>query len=246
MGMQIGQWQFRPGAIPTIATILILPLLISLGVWQLDRAEQKRSMYQVFLSHQKEPPINLNSEHAHRNDKTVMMWRHVNVAGEFVSDVNILLDNQILNGQAGYFIYTPFKLLDEDITVLVNRGWVASSGNRANIPAIDTPVSIVELSAVVKDVPKTGILLQEVGVEKVKQGIYRVQKINLDEISQLFGHELLPYIIRLEPESDHGFVRKWELPGSDEKKHLGYAFQWFALAITLVIIFIVVNTRKAV
>lgn len=244
--MQINGRRFSPGLVPTIATILILSLLVSLGLWQLDRAEQKSTIYQEFTKRREQPPVNLNNEHELRDNKTGMLWRHITLSGEFISAMNILLDNQMLHGNAGYLVYTPFKLDGEDVLVLVNRGWIAGSGNRDQIPAIDTPPGRVEIRAVAKDVPATGILLDEKNiVETIAYGIYRAQRIDINEIEQLVKHELLPYIARLEPDSGHGFARHWQLPGSGEEKHLGYAFQWFALAATLVIIYFAVNIKKA-
>lgn len=244
--MQINGWRFSPGLVPTIATILILSLLVSLGLWQLDRAEQKRTIYQEFIERQEQPPVNLNNALDLRANKTGMLWRHITLSGEFVSTKNILLDNQMLHGNAGYLVYTPFRLDGEDVLVLVNRGWIAGNGTRDRIPAIDTPSGRVEIRAMTKDVPATGIFLGETPVEAVADGIYRVQRIDINEIEQLVKHELLPYIARLEPDSGHGFARHWRLPGSGEEKHLGYAFQWFALAATLVIIYLAVNIKKAI
>ena len=34
--------RFRPRLLPTIATVVLLPVLASLGVWQLERADEKR------------------------------------------------------------------------------------------------------------------------------------------------------------------------------------------------------------
>ena len=58
--------------------------------------------------------------------------------------------------------------------------------------------------------------------------------------------KLLPHIIKLEPESEGGFNRDWREPGSGKEKNLGYAFQWFAMASALLIIFLAVNLKKTV
>ena len=242
--MQIGHWQFSPGLIPGITTILVLPLLVSLGLWQLDRAEQKRVLYQDFLARQEEAPVRLDNQKMLGTNNAEMIWRHVYLSGQFMPGAEILLDNQIQDGKPGYLVFTPFRISGEDKLVLVNRGWIAGSGNRSDVPVINTPSHEVELRAVVTEAPATGIVLGESLVETVATGIYRVQRINFDEIRQLVNHDFLSYIVRLEPESDYGFLRQWQIPGSGEEKHLGYAFQWFALAITLVIIFLAVNIKK--
>ncbi len=242
--MKIGSWQFSPGLVPSIITLLLLPLLVALGAWQLDRAEQKREIYQEFINRQKQMPVNLNTENIIRNNKEDLMWRHVKVTGEFSAGVNILLDNQVMNGMPGYFVFTPFRLANENVMVLVNRGWIAGSGNRNEIQDIETPAGIVDLIAVAKDVPATGILLGQATIEPVATGVYRVQIINMNEMKNFIHQDLLPYILRLEPDSNYGFMRQWQAVGSGEERHLGYAFQWFAMSVTLLVIYIVVNARK--
>lgn len=242
--MKIGPWQFTPGLIPTVATLVVFPVLISLGLWQLDRAEQKRTAYQEFLGHQQETRIHMNKMPTMINNTKQMLWRHVDLEGRFIIGNDIFLDNQVMNGRVGYLVFTPFVLEEINRMVLVNRGWVEGSGDRNRVPVIKTPASTITISAIVTDVPVTGIELGNSSMESMENNSYRVQKIDIKEIGQLIKNDLLPYVVRLEPDSGYGFERKWQPPGSGEDKHLGYAFQWFALAATLVIIYIVVNTRR--
>lgn len=242
--MQIGHWQFAPRLWPSVITFLVLPVLVSLGFWQLDRAEQKRELHGQFLSHQSADPIDLNLNRAIRETKSEIMWRHIRLAGQFAEQTHILLDNQVVRREPGYFVLTPFRLADEDVWLLVNRGWLPAGLDRSVAPVIDTPADEVELIAIATDVPATGLLLGDKTIEQMNNGIVRAQRINIAEISELSGQEFLPFIARLEPESSHGFVREWVLPGSGEEKHLGYAFQWFALSLALLIIYLAVNTRR--
>jgi len=55
--MQIGNKIFKPGLIPTIVTLLILPILINLGFWQLDRAEEKRGLIELFKQQNELGPL---------------------------------------------------------------------------------------------------------------------------------------------------------------------------------------------
>jgi surfeit locus 1 family protein len=243
--MQTVRWQFVPGFWPGLVTILLLPVLVSLGLWQLDRAEQKRGLYEQFATRQSAEIVDLNRDRIIRNNKSEIIWRHIKLSGRFAAQTDILLDNQVVNHVPGYYVFTVLKLTDENEWVLVNRGWLPAGADRSIAPEISTPADEVELAAVATDVPATGILLGNENTEYLDNRFIRVQKIDIEEISKLTGLELLPFVARLEPGSDHGFVRQWIMPGSGEEKHLGYAFQWFALALTLLVIFIVVNTRRS-
>ena len=243
--MQIGAWQFTPNLWPSVATLVILPVLLALGFWQLDRADQKRTIHTEFLQHQADEIIDLNSAHSLRVNKNEMMWRNVKVSGQFETSMQVLLDNQVVNSVAGYYVYTPFQLMNEDAWVLVNRGWLAAGNDRNVSPDFgEVENTDTEITGVAKDVPLTGILLGDEKIEQMSEDVFRVQRINLQEIEELVEHDLLPYVIRLHAGSANGYHRNWRLPGSGEERHLGYAFQWFAMAAVLLIIYIVVNLKK--
>ena len=224
--------------------VIMLAILISLGMWQLDRAEQKREIHEKFLQHQSAEIIDLNSEHAVRADKSAMLWRNVKVNGTFTDDVHILLDNQVMKGEAGYFVFTPFRFSDENIWALVNRGWLPAGKDRMISPSFDTNAEEVNIIGVATEVPATGLLLGEPAIETMTDNIIRLPHIDLQEIAGLIKQDLFPYVIRLQPESAQGFLREWSIPGSGEERHLGYAFQWFALAATLAVIYLVVTIKR--
>jgi surfeit locus 1 family protein len=243
--MRIAAWEFSPGLWPTLATLLVLPLFLYLGSWQLDRAEQKRILYGEFEVRQAASEVNLNKEQALRNNFDELHWRKVVIEGVFSRDTNVLLDNQVQGGVAGYFVYTPFKLKQQDVWVLVNRGWVPAGVSRENPPEIAAEEEALQIIGSVKSPPKTGILLAENIAEQLGGGMLRVQKLELAGIEEALGLELLPYVVRLSPESTTGFARAWKAPGSGEEKHLGYAFQWFAMATAIFVIYMVLNIKRA-
>ncbi|MEE8378841.1 MAG: SURF1 family protein [Gammaproteobacteria bacterium] len=243
--MRIASWEFSPSLWPTLATLLVLPLFISLGFWQLDRAEQKRTLHHEFETRQAASEINLNKEDALRKKFDELQWRKVSIEGAFSRDNNVLLDNQVERGVAGYFIYTPFKLKEQDAWVLVNRGWVPAGTSRDNPPGIVAAGEVLRIFGSVKPPPKTGILLAQNVVERVGGGMVRVQKLELAGIEKALNLELLPYVVRMDPESSAGFTRSWKVPGSGEEKHLGYAFQWFAMATAIFVIYLVLNIKRA-
>ena len=71
-----------------------------------------------------------------------------------------------------------------------------------------------------------------------------MQNIELVELEELLEVKLAPLILRLGPSSNHRYKTEWSKPGSDEQKHRGYAFQWFAFAATLLVIYVLMNTRR--
>ena len=243
MKLNIGNRCFCPKLLTSLLTLIFLCLFISLGLWQLDRAEYKSNLYSDFQKRQSATAINFDQDN-NKLDGGELIWRHVNASGKFLEEYQILLDNQVHNTHAGYFVYTPFRLMNSNNYVLVNRGWLRANADRAVSPKFELTSRVVKIKGVVKETPKTGLLLKELPPEKVNETTYRVQKIDIEELKALTQIDLLPYILRLEPDSEYGYTRKWRLPGSDESKHHGYAFQWFAFAIALVIIYLLLNFKK--
>jgi len=243
--MRIASWEFTPGLWPTIVTLLVLPLFIYLGVWQLDRAEQKRELHDEFESRQNADAIDLNSKQTLSDTFDELRWRNMSVEGTFSEEVNILLDNQVEKGVAGYYVYTPFKLTDHDNWVLVNRGWISVGDSRDTPPRIAVAKGALNITGSVKSPPWTGILLMDNIVEQLDEATYRVQKLELAGIEELLNIVLLPYVIRMGPESPAGFTRQWKVPGTGEEKNLGYAFQWFAMATVILFIYLILNIKRA-
>ena len=245
MKLIFGKWCFCPKLLTSLITILLMYLFVSLGFWQLDRAEQKKSLFTQFENRRSAEAINFNLDKNNKLDKASLVWRKLEASGEFINEFQFLLDNRVHEGQAGYYVYTPFKLSNSDKTVLINRGWLPSGMDRAIIPEILITEGVISIYGLVKEFPKTGVLLKETKPEKLKDNIYRVQNINLEKVEALSKSNLLPYVIRLEPESDHGYLKSWSVPGSDEYMHKGYAFQWFAFALVLTGLYLFLNIKKA-
>lgn len=89
----------------------------------------------AFVDRQSQPPIPLNNETIQMPIEDII-WHHVTISGEFLNDKNIILDNQVVQEKVGFLIYTPFKILDSNRTILVNRGWYPLSNSRNDVPNI--------------------------------------------------------------------------------------------------------------
>ena len=231
-------WRFVPRLWPTLATALLLSVLMSLGFWQLDRARQKRELHAEFSQRQALAPMDLNTAGAIKHAAPEMLWRPVTATGTFEEQTHILLDNQVVGRSAGYFVYTPLRLTGGDEWILVNRGWLPIGDDRRFAPVFPKTSAQVTIRAIAKAPPLGGIRLRKTHPEQLGPAIYRVQRLDLEQSAALMQRAVLPYVLRLTPESEHGFRTQWRIPGSGEERHLGYAFQWFALAATLAVIYV--------
>jgi surfeit locus 1 family protein len=239
--MKIGAFEFSPGLLPSLATLVLLPVLIGLGVWQLERAEWKQGLIDTHKDRtgRARTPFELLLG---RNGE--VEYRAVAALGLYELDHQLLLDNRTFNGKAGYHVLTPLILTDTGEVVLVNRGWVPLGPDRAVLPELPGPEDILVVNAIIKLPPQRAFRL---GMEEeAGSGWPRVvQQIDLDQLEELLGYRLLPYILLLDKEDEYGFSRDWQpVYGVPPDKHRAYALQWFTLALVLVIIYIGVNTKR--
>lgn len=237
--MQFGNREFRPRLWPTLATLILLPVLLRLGFWQMDRAQEKREIERRYAEQQARPAVEL-----FRLDPTgEIEYRRVRISGQFDDDRQILLDNQVHQKRAGYHVLTPLKLGESERHILVNRGWVDGGLQRDSLPGFATPQHEVELTGRLKQPSEPGLKLGEQSYTD-RQWPLVVQWLDVQELEEQTGYKLYPYIMQLGDKEPHGFVRDWKIVSSSPEKSTSYAVQWFTLALALVLIFIFVNSRK--
>ena len=142
----------------------------------------------------------------------------------------------------GYEVLSPLQSRS-GLWVLVNRGWMAAGDDRRELPRIETPQAMVELRGIISLPPGKTLILGEQeapGWPKV------IERVELTRLSQQLGRELQPVVILLAPASPYGFAREWQVTPMGAQRHLAYAFQWFSLAAVLLIVYLVVNTRRVI
>lgn len=239
MVVTVGHYRFAAGLIPSVATLLLLPLLIGLGFWQVDRAEQKQALLDLYAARAAAAPVVLNGT---QTDPAALRYRQVEAVGHFDRSGQMLLDNRIHRGRAGYEVLTPLRMTGSSFAVLVDRGWIALGESRATPPEAPTPPGQVTVRGVASPPPASGLLLRTPPSLDATWPV--VLNVELREIEDRLGYRLLPYVILLAPQEPNGFVREWKLFDFGPEKHLAYAFQWFALAAALLVIYIAVNTRR--
>ena len=239
--MRLGGFEFRAPALPiTLLTLLLLALLTGLGFWQLDRAAQKRALLERYQGQEGEAPILVQPDLVAVDE---LDYRPATVTGRFETERQFLLDNRTHQGLAGYEVLTPLRIEGSDHGVLVNRGWVPRGLSRAELPALPAPPGRVRLEGMLKQPTRT-ITLGE-GEDRAAGWPKVLQRVRLELQSEQLGYPLVPMLLLLGPEQEHGFVREWEpVRGFGPEQNMGYAVQWFGLATALLVIYIVVNGRR--
>ncbi len=231
------QFVFTPKLIPTLAFIVILPILINLGFWQLDRAQQKTRIAQQF---KRGAQTIITQEELDLKPKS-LSYKKIRLHGRYDSQHTFLLDNRVINHRVGYDVISPFKLINGQV-ILVNRGFVARAQDRKILPKLAYITGLQTIEGRIKLPPKKIFLLGKTPNNPKWPKV--IQALDLKKLSQSLKKPLIPVIILLGPNNPHGFIRQWKSMPIKAEKHHGYAIQWFSLALTLVIIYVLVNTRR--
>lgn len=233
--------KFRPALVPTVAFLLVLPALIALGIWQLNRADEKAALQRQYDSRSSGPPVALGARVV---DRQQMRFRKVKATGKYDFTRQFLLDNRVLDGVVGYHVITPLKIRNSSTLVLVNRGWVPGNPDRTILPKADGPVKEVTVTGIaVVPHDKVFQLAKEEKIGKDWPSVW--QTLNMKRFQSAIPEGLQPVVVLLDPNSKAGgFERKWRRLDTGIAVHQGYAFQWFSLAVALVAIFFLLNFRK--
>lgn len=236
MKIAVADIEFRFRFISVLFYLIVVTILISLGFWQLARAEGKKEILLKKQLSGAKKSIKLSSLIDLSSDK--LRFRETEMAGQYDQQHQFLIDNQINNGQAGFFVMTPFKVDGMNKAVLINRGWVPITKDRRVFPNVTISTLTTAVKGRINNFPVVGIHLD--GAEIPTEGWPSiVQVVDSQVLSKKLGYSLFPFQIELDSKMKDGYSRNWKkksvmLP----EKHIAYAVQWFGLAITLTILFI--------
>lgn len=216
--------------VPSLVTVFVFLVLISLGGWQLARLQWKESLLEEIHKNIKLPPVSIDTL---LNDMDLSKWhyRKVHLQGTFLNDLETRLIPKTYDGQPGYHLITPFRLQSGEV-VLVNRGWISTHAPYESIARND---GVVDLVGVFSPLEPKGYFTPKNNFEK--REIFNIDIHEFAEFTNLVT--LLPIYIILEPQTeDHkSFPRPVGISLNIPNNHLAYALTWFGLALALLVIY---------
>lgn len=231
----------RPSWFAVLVTLAGVALFVRLGVWQLDRADYKEHLLQVFANAASAPRVTFDKvEHGVPDDS----YPHVGVRGHFVHDRYYLLDDRTRAGRVGVEVYAPFAVAGTGRRLLVDLGFLPRARNN-ELPHLPPLVKgDTEIRGLYAKAPRPGLKLGGDSLPSQhdwpKLGIY----IDLDEISRDLGHPMFPRVLLIDPDPGTTYLRQWVPDTMPPSRHRGYAFQWFSFAVAAVVIFLIMHRRR--
>lgn len=214
-----------------VGVVCLWCLLISLGFWQLQRADEKKVLLEESNRMMSRSPIAFDTSHQDYSD---LRYQRVYANGRFDSEKQFLLDNQVYKGRVGYHVLTPFIMTDSGRVLLVDRGWIPAGTDRRYLPDVSINEDQLKIVGYLYVPYGKPYLLGEV-MDQHATWPRLIQAVDWDVINQSLGRTVAPVMLRMEKQWEDGLVHEWVLVPFGPEKHLGYAFQWFAMAAVLFI-----------
>ena len=218
-----------------LIVVLTAAALASLGVWQLHRADEKQRLLQRYESAPRLPALEAASDLG--ADWRDYRYRKIRLGGAYEAGRQVLLENQFSRGRVGFMVLTPFILADSGEAVMVNRGWIADSGNAAGEIKLETNPRRV--SGLVNHPPAVGMKLGS--PDDSKRGWPKpMPYLDMEWMSLQLGRPVLPWVLLLDSQEADGYHRDWRPTiAMGPERHKGYAAQWFSLSVALIFLFVV-------
>lgn len=208
----------------------------SLGLWQLNRADEKLSLQTAREQQSAKEALEgqallpIAGDQAHLSE---LLHRRMVLTGHWLPEHNVFLENRQMNAKPGFFMLTPLRLEGSNWVIIVQRGWVQRSfTDRTALPAIESPSGLVQVSGHLAPWPSR---LYDFG--GIETGPIR-QNLELMAFRAETGQDLLEVSLLQSGLASDGLLREWPVVASGVAMHHGYAFQWFGLSALIVLLYV--------
>jgi surfeit locus 1 family protein len=222
---------------PAALTLAGLSVLVSLGVWQLQRRAWKEGLIATIAARTAAAPVALAEAEKRLRVGADVEYVRVRVRGRFLHEKEQYFYAQDPRLGPGFHIYTPLEIAGEQTVVFVNRGFVTDALKAPEKRLAGQVEGEVEMSGLVRGPDTKGLFTAQNDAEN-NLWYWR----DLDGLmASAFGDRPPPHIpVFVEAEAaapggwPKGSATRLELPN----RHLQYAITWFGLAAALAGVFL--------
>jgi surfeit locus 1 family protein len=236
------RYQFKQSLFVSLITIVAIAILCQLGLWQIQRAEEKLLKVNFIKKQQQKSVIKIDPGYHSLLESSQLQYQTIQITGYFEPSKQFYLDNKKYQGKIGYEIITPFRLENSAHYLLINRGWIVMGKNRNQLPIIETPSKRVVLSGTIMRPPQKHY---RPGINKPNEGNVKIWLyLDTDYYSQKSGYSVYPLILLLDKHNQYGFTRQWPKFKAKSTVHYAFAMQWFAFALFFLISYFYIGFKK--
>tara|TARA_B100000579_G_scaffold19896_1_gene14022 strand:- start:648 stop:1346 length:699 start_codon:yes stop_codon:yes gene_type:complete len=220
--------KFNPGIRISIFFVFFAILFFSLGLWQIERGNNKATILKEFDNNLNRQPSYLSSESK--------KWDRVYVEGIWMNSKQVYIDNVINRGIVGYKVITPLEIKDSNELLLVDRGWIKQNDYRDDLPNINIENENVLVSGIL-EIPELGLVLSDDIVTSSWPKVSQTK--NLEILTKEYEKEIYPMILVADPVLKNSLEYIKIIPTNMMPvKHYGYSGQWFLMFFVLCLMYV--------
>jgi len=212
-------------------TLVAISILVNLGFWQLSRAEQKQRI-------QTQLDFNAGQDWQSLNAVIDRDTIDVNLTGlKVVADLTpiegryLLLDNQVFDGKVGYLALQLMKTTQGN-NVLLERGFINAPRSRLQLPTVEWLTHRYQgqgrLYTRSNNPLSDGLMLEP-------SEPARIQNLNVEQLGDIWQMPIEGFVFQPQ-QQEWVYPQPWRPVPMNEQKHIGYAVQWFAMAMALTVL----------
>ena len=210
--------------LPFIVGSLLVVQFAGLGTWQISRGLEKQASRAAFSDE--------TSFTAWQDGMSVRAFQRLRATGHYDTERQFLLENIILNSRYGYYVITPLLGDDGEPVLLVNRGWLEKGSAPVDLALLEVPTTRITVRGRAGSLPRAGY---KMGAAIDPQASWPKAAVypSSEEVAAALADPVQSFVLLMDHEEQHGFLRQWVPTEFGPGKHFGYAFQWFAMAVVL-------------
>jgi len=213
-----------PTWLPLVVGTVLVVQFAGLGAWQISRGMEKRADQAAFSDE--------SGFAAWHDGLEVRPFQRIRATGRYDKDHQFLLENIILNSRYGYYVITPLIGEEGEPPLLVNRGWIEKGRETIGSDQLQVPTTRITIRGRAGSLPRAGYKM-DAAIDPAagwpKPAVYP----SSDEVAAALGSPVQSFVLLMDHEEQHGFLRQWVPSEFGPGKHFAYAFQWFAMAVVL-------------
>ena len=231
----------RPRLGPTLVALPLVAVLVSLGLWQLDRRDEKATLVDRIESRMMAEPVALPASIV---DPADWDYRRVVVRGAYSHDRALYVTGRTYRGRVGVDVVVPLRLAEPgggSGYILVNRGWLPIERQRPDTTAITRPEGDVVVEGVLRLPSERGWMQPD-----NEPGNNRWFWIDIPAMADAAALPGAAPLLLDAAASQHagdypvGGRTRVDLPDN----HLQYAITWFGLAAALLAVYVIYHLRS--
>ena len=217
-----------------MCSVALVTLFVTLGMWQLERGNVKSEIEGL----QAENLLSFENIVLPLEGLEGQRYKRIKLHGRYNAEKQFILDNQVRDGIAGYNVITPFYAIHFNEWLLVDRGWIPQGQSREIYPDIDFILEEMEVRGSVYVPYDSAYSLGGIADGEDSGWPRRIQFVDYQMLGERLGVgvSLQLFTLRLDSNEPMGYRRDWADTNMAANKHYGYAFQWFAMAIAMIVL----------